>query len=289
METRANYVAVGAFVLACIVGLMVTIIWLAGIQFSQEFVYYQTYLEGSVTGLGKGTTVRYNGIEVGRVEDLAFDPDDPQKTIVTMEVKPGLNIREDSEASIATQGLTGGSFVEISGGTANSPPLTAQPGQRYPVIRAGANAFSQLEESAPKLIAKLNVAADRLNDILSDKNRKDITGILDNLNTLTATFSRRSGDIDKMLKNVSDASNGLKPLIADADKTMGQANATLNKFGKLANDGDALINGPAFSQVPELISDLKRMSVSLTKLSDQLNRQPTKLLFGDRREGYSPK
>ena len=58
---------------------------------------------------------------MGRITDLAFDPADPQRVIVTMQVQPNLNIREDSVASIDSQGLTGGAFVEISGGTANSP------------------------------------------------------------------------------------------------------------------------------------------------------------------------
>ena len=135
METKANYVAVGAFVLACVVGLVVTILWLAGAQYSQEYAYYQTYFKGPVTGLGKGTVTRYNGIDVGRVTDLQFDPNDPQRVIVTMQVQPNLNIREDSVASIDSQGLTGGTFVEISGGTAKSPLLVAKEGQRYPVIR----------------------------------------------------------------------------------------------------------------------------------------------------------
>jgi phospholipid/cholesterol/gamma-HCH transport system substrate-binding protein len=43
METRANYVAVGAFVLACVIGLVVTILWLAGVLYSQEYAYFQTY------------------------------------------------------------------------------------------------------------------------------------------------------------------------------------------------------------------------------------------------------
>src|ERR1700761_5700530 len=136
METKANYVAVGAFVLACVIGLVVTILWLAGAQYSQEYAYYQTYFKGPVTGLGKGTLTRYNGIEVGRVTDLEFDPADPQRVIVTLQVRPGLNIREDSEASIESQGLTGGSYVEISGGTAKSPLLTAREGQRFPIIRS---------------------------------------------------------------------------------------------------------------------------------------------------------
>ena len=58
MENKANYVAVGAFVLACVIGLVVTILWLAGAQYSQEYSYYQTFFKGPVTGLGDGTTRR---------------------------------------------------------------------------------------------------------------------------------------------------------------------------------------------------------------------------------------
>src|ERR1700761_5061114 len=136
METKANYVAVGAFVLACVIGLVVTIMWLAGVQYAQEYSYYQTSFKGPVTGLGKGTITRYNGIDVGRIAELAFDPNDPQSVIVTLQVQPNLKIREDSVASIESQGLTGGTYVEISGGTRTSPLLTARRGQNYPVIRA---------------------------------------------------------------------------------------------------------------------------------------------------------
>ena len=117
METSANYVGVGAFVLVCVIGLVVAIMWLAGVQYSQEYAYYRAYFKGPVTGLGTGTITRFNGIEVGRIKSLAFDPTDPQRVIVTMQVQPDLNIREDSVASIESQGLTGGTYVEISGGT----------------------------------------------------------------------------------------------------------------------------------------------------------------------------
>ena len=72
---------------------------------------------------------------MGRITDLQFDPNDPQSVIVTLQVQPNLNIREDSVASIESQGLTGGTYVEISGGTAKSPLLVAKAGQQYPVIR----------------------------------------------------------------------------------------------------------------------------------------------------------
>jgi phospholipid/cholesterol/gamma-HCH transport system substrate-binding protein len=235
-----------------------------------------------VTGLGKGTTVRYNGIEVGRVDSLAFDPNDPQEVIVTLQVQPGLNIREDSEASIESQGLTGGSYLEIDGGTANSPLLVAQPGQRYPVIKAKASTLQQLEETAPRLVAKLNSAADRINDLLSDQNRKAISGILTNLNTTTLTIAQHSGDIDTTLHSLAVTTSKLSPTLDDI-------NEDIDKLGKLSDDADALVKSPAMSDISDLTGDMKKLLASLTRLSNQLDREPTKLLFGDRRKGYEPK
>ncbi len=289
METKANYVAVGAFVLTCVIGLVVTILWLAGAQYSQEFTYYQAYFNGSVTGLGKGTLTRYNGIEVGRITNLEFDPADPQRVIVTLQVQPGLNIREDSVASIDSQGLTGGSFVEIAGGTSASPLLVAREGQRYPVIRTKPSSFAELQRSAPEVVAKLNVAASRLNDLLNDDNRRAIAHMLANLDETTQVIARRSATIDativnanKAMINLSNLSNKLNPILDHVDLTVA-------KFGKVSDDADAVINGDGVAQISDLIGETRRLVANLTQASDQLNRAPTTLLFGDRRKGYEPK
>jgi len=288
LETKANYVAVGAFVLACVVGLVITIMWLAGAQYSQEWAYYQTYFKGPVTGLGKGTVTRYNGIDVGRVTELKFNPNDPQSVIVTMQVQPNLNIREDSQASIESQGLTGGSYVEISGGTAKSPVLTAKEGQEYPVIRAKQSTLQQLEQSAPEVVAKLNIAVTRLNDVLSDKNRKSLTNVLSNLDETTTAIAKRSADIDATIKNANTATANLRDASANLKPTLDHVDVTVNKFSKVADDADAFLKGDALSQLSSLINEMRRLVTSLTRFSDQLNREPTKLLFGDRRKGYDP-
>ncbi|MEP6828961.1 MAG: MlaD family protein [Rhizomicrobium sp.] len=288
METKANYVAVGAFVLACVVGLVVTIMWLAGAQYSQEYAYYQTYFKGPVTGLGKGTVTRYNGIDVGRVTDLKFNPNDPQSVIVTMQVQPNLNIREDSRASIESQGFTGGSYVEISGGTAKSPTLQAKDDQDYPVILAKQSTLQQLEQSAPEVVAKLNIAVTRLNDVLSDKNRKSLTSVLSNLDETTSAIAKRSADIDATIKNATVATANLRDATAGLKPTLDHVDVTVSKFSKVADDADAFLKGDALSQLSNMIGEIRRLVTSLTRFSDQLNREPTKLLFGDRRKGYDP-
>jgi phospholipid/cholesterol/gamma-HCH transport system substrate-binding protein len=288
METKANYVAVGAFVLICVIGLVVSILWLAGAQYAQEYSYYQAVFKGPVTGLGKGTVTRYNGIDVGRITDLIFDPNDPQSVIVTLQVQPNLNIRDDSVASIDSQGLTGGSFVEISGGNAKSPLLVAKPGQKYPIIRTKQSGLLQLEQSAPEVVAKLNVAASRLNDLLNDNNRRAISHVLANLDETSTLIVKHSGDIDAILKNTNQATANLSQASAKLQPTLDHVDLTVNKFGKVATDADDFINGDGLAQLSDLIADLRRLVGSLNKFSDELNRNPTSLLFGDRRKGYDP-
>lgn len=281
METKANYVVVGGFVLVCILGIVVALLWLAGMQYSQEFEYYQTNFKGPVTGLQKGTAVLYNGIGVGRVDDLSFDPNDPQNVIVILQVKPGLNLRTDSVATIESQGLTGGADVEITGGKASSPLLEPQAGQRYAIIQSNSSGFTELEKSASQLIKKLNVAADRINDVLGDQNRKNIADTLSNLNVTMAALAKGSGDIDTTLKNVATDSYKLGPLISDADTGM-------TKFGQFSQDADDFVKSPALADLSDLTDEMKKLLTSVNKLSDQLGHEPTRLLFGDRRKGYDP-
>jgi len=225
---------------------------------------------------------------VGRIADLHFDPNDPQSVIVLLQVQPNLNIREDSLASIDSQGLTGGAYVEISGGTAKSPLLTAHPGQKYPIIRTKQSGLLQLEQSAPEVVAKLNVAATRINDLLNDSNRRAIAHVLANLDETTEIIARHSADIDGILKNTNEATANLNKASANLQPTLDHVDLTVNKFGKVATDADAFINGDGLAQLSSLIGDLRRLVTNLNKFSDQLNRSPTSLIFGDRRKGYDP-
>jgi phospholipid/cholesterol/gamma-HCH transport system substrate-binding protein len=289
METKANYVAVGAFVLACVIGFVVTVLWLAGVQYSQEYAYYQAFFKGSVTGLGKGTATRYNGIEVGRITDLQFDPKDPQRVIVTMQVQPNLNIREDSVASIESQGFAGAPFVEITGGTAASPVLTAHDDERYPVIKTKPSTFAELQQSAPEVVAKLSTAASRLNDLLNDDNRRAIAHVLANLEETTQVIARRSADIDSAISSANKAMANFNEASAGFKTSLDQVDLTVKKYGKLADDADAFVTGDGLAQLSDLVGEARRLVANLTELTDQLNRAPTKPLFGDRRKGYEPK
>jgi phospholipid/cholesterol/gamma-HCH transport system substrate-binding protein len=292
VETRANYVAVGAFVLICFAAILVALLWLGGSQYTQEFAYYRTYFSGSVTGLGDGTLVRYNGIQVGRVSRVEFDPNNPKRVIVTLQINPELPIHADSLASIASEGLTGGTYVEIDGGSQSSPVLPRTMFGEFPVIRSRPSTLQQIEQSAPQLLAKLNHIADRLDDVLSDKNRQAITQTLGNLREVTGDLAKHSSQFDSILKNLNTASAGINGDLADLHAVLGNAQQVVQRVDRLAQDVDKLssdidtqVNG---AQLDQVLAQTRDTLKSITRLSDQLQREPTRLLFGDRRKGYTP-
>jgi phospholipid/cholesterol/gamma-HCH transport system substrate-binding protein len=285
METKANYVAVGAFVLISMLGLVIALLWLAGAQYREEYAYYRTYFSGSVTGLGKGTTVRYNGIDVGRVSQLDFDPEDPKRVIVTMQMAPSLPIHNDSLASIASEGLTGGSFVEIDGGSKNAPVLAPGPEGEVPVIRSKPSTLQEIEQSAPQLVAKLNHAADRLNDVLSDSNRKAFADTLQHLNKLTGVLDKDSPAIDHALLNISSASDKLNVDLGDLHQVLGHADQATIKIDHVATDLDTQVNS---AQIAQFVTESRALVQSLTVLSNKIGHEPSSIIFGDRRKGYTP-
>ena len=271
METKANYIAVGAFVLVCIVALVVAVLWLVGAQYSQEFAYYETHFTGAVTGLSKGTAVRYNGIEVGRVDDLQFDPKDPRVVIATLQVDPHLTLHNDSVASIESQGLAGGSYVEIAGGTINAGVLKKKRGQKHPVLKTKASSLQQLFQGTPELIGRLNVISARLIILLSDDNLKSISETFANLRDITAAVNKHSPEIENTLTNLSSASRS----VDYAAKSLGQ----------LSLDADRMLTNGG----PQLISETRALIASLTRLSNKLEREPNRIIFSDKNEGYKPR
>jgi len=292
METKANYVAVGVFVIVVLSGLVVALLWLGGSQYTKEFAYYTTYFSGSVSGLGDGTLVRYNGIKVGLVSKVEFDPRNPKSVIVSLQIDPDLPIHGDSVASIASEGLTGGSYVEIDGGSQNAPALPRTMFAPYPVIRSKQSTLQQLEQSAPQILAKINGIADRLNDVLSVHNRQAFAQTLSNLRDVSAVLARRSADVDATLKNLNTASGGINRDLGDLHNVLGSAQETTKKIDRLSDDVDKL-SGDLDAQVnngrlDQLLGQARELVASLTHLSNELQHEPTRLIFGDRRKGYTP-
>lgn len=313
MEPRANYVAVGAFVLIVLAGIFVAGLWLARVQFQTAYKYYETDVPGPVTGLGVGALVRLNGIEVGRVTRIEQDPRNPELVRVILEVRNSVEVRADSVASLESLGLTGVEYVEISGGTINSPQLVAASGQEYPIIASRESSLQRVFNNAPELLARLLVITDRISSLLDEKNRQAITDTLANVRDTTADFKNHTRDIDqliadggKTMHNLAAASTSLEDMASKLDRTSDKAdrlataaNDAIHQAIKLATDLDGIVLAAKpgvrdlttndFDQLSALLADARRLIISLDRVSAELERDPGGFLFGERRTGYTPK
>ena len=88
MEKNANYALVGLSSLILFVGLVIFVVWLARLSFSQEYDLYDIVFQGPVRGLSQGGEVHFNGIKVGEVTKIALDRTNPSRVIARARVTP---------------------------------------------------------------------------------------------------------------------------------------------------------------------------------------------------------
>ncbi len=290
METKVSYTIVGIFVLILGIALIAGVIWLgAGMQYRKSYSDYLVYMNESVAGLNLNAPVRYKGVEVGRVKDISIAQTRQESVRLLLEIEKGIVIRENTVATLRSQGLTGLATIELSGGGEKSPVLKAKDGEKYPVIRSAPSLMSRLDTSITPILANLNVSIERLNETLNAKNRADLSKILSGLSKLSDTLARRSGDIDaglksasKMLSNGEEASQSLPELVA----RIGKAADALDKMAKDASKSSMAARN-AIEGVDATIPDLKALmgqlrdlSSSLTRLTDEIERNPSVLVYG---------
>lgn len=316
METNPRYLLVGSFVLVLLAGLVVVVMWLARFEFRESANYYDIYFTGSVTGLNGGSVVRENGISVGRVTEIRLDPLDPTRVRVTVQVNGRAEIRSDAVASLETQGLTGAAFINITGGSRGAPTLEREPGQRYPVIASEPSGLQRVVTSAPEALARLIALTDELKDVLNEHNRQSITETLDNLRQLTAAMAKHSSEIDSALSDGTAALHDLRDTLdsahailvslnamiapkGDMAAAIRSVNATSRKFAATADQINALLDadGPDLNrflrqepgQIQQLISQTQTLVAQLNRIADEIERNPSSLIYGDQRQGYRPR
>src|SRR6266850_2525070 len=313
METRAHYVAVGAFVLAVIFLAFVAVLWLGRSEFAQDTKRYYIYFRGSVAGLNKGSQVQYNGIPVGRVIDIRVDPHNLAQIQVTVEIDTSIvNIKSDAEAFLETNILNGIATVQIRGGTQEASDLVPRPGHKYAVITAGRSTLDEVKASLPELVADLKAVAHRLNDLLDEENRRAVSETLQNVRSITGALVEPSKEVADVVNNANKAVIELRSFFRNIEQSYVEKGGLKDQLSQTLGDADRLAknlidasrqiqlliqeNRPGIrdfthntlNQHGDLVTDLQRFVASMTRFASELERNPPKLLFGDRREGYRP-
>jgi len=235
MERNANYALVGLASVIIGIGLIVFIVWLAGSRFSHAFDEYDIVFEGPVRGLSQGGEVHFNGIKVGEVSKISLDKRNPQLVIVRAKVTSDIPIRQDSYAGLEPQGITGVNYIQISAGSANRPLLKdTVPDGVVPKLTGRRDALSDLLAGGGFIVQRTVEALDRVNRIFSDENIKSLSATVGNVEAMTAELRKRDS------------------IIADAQKTLKDADLAVLQIRDLAKSSDGLVNGDAKRAVAKL-------------------------------------
>ncbi len=308
METKANYVLIGAFTLVVGLALLAFGLWAAKYSSDRTWTEYRVVFREAVTGLSVGSPVQYNGIAVGSITELNLVPDDPRQVVARIRLNSNTPVKTDTRAKLAITSLTGPSIIQLSGGTPQAAALTSVNSDPAPIIPTTPSALQNITDVANRIV-------ERMDQVLSDRNVASINATLGNLESISSGLADRDQGTQALLLSARDAARSLDvtlkttngtierldqnlvqqlPTIlaklettltkldsaaGSADSILGENRAAINSF---ANDGLAQL-GPTLTELRGLIRDLRRVS-------DRLDNNPARYLLGrDAPKEFEPK
>lgn len=266
METKANYLMIGGFVLGVLALAFIFVFWMS--NFGGGGKRYYIVFESSVAGLTTGSSVGFNGIRVGEVQSFALDPQDARKVQVLVSLREDTPVRENSHASIQSMGLTGGSGIQITPGTPDSPFLVATAENPIPVIEADPGSGQGVFEAGSAALNNANVFISKLNAMLDD-NEKAIETTLTNVEQFTTMMNAKKDDIGQTITDVGEGAKSFKSLSSKLEVSLGEnvdgltreARASLQEFGNFMREG-------------------RRAAVTLNRILEKLEADPRGFLLG---------
>lgn len=302
VETRAHYVVIGFFTVIIFSGMLLFSLWLNKANSNNDFHYYDIVFNESVNGLSKGSPVQYMGIQVGEVMSLNLDTENLSKVWARVRINASVPIKQDTQAVLATRGITGSSYIQLSKGSLNSADLQSTE-EHVAVIIATPSALSKIIDHGEGLMTNINNAISQLNKVLSEDNIAHFNNTLKNIDQITSTVSAHNNDINEILFNLTEASRQIKEITVTVNQQGSQlftkTNSLLTAIEKsnalvsslLKNNYGSINNGlQSLNRIEPILNDLHSTLRRLNNITRKLEENPTNfLLEREKREEYIPK
>jgi len=248
-------------------------------------------------------------------------PEDPRIVVAHIRIRADAPVREDTVARLALTGLTGIAFIQLSGGSPDSPRLQAQAGQRLPLIRSEASALQKIMSSSEDLATTASELLLRLRDLLSDENAERISSTLGHVDDFTQAMAAERERIADLITGASLASERLTQVLTRVDATVEHIDRsvarvdssliealpqithdlsqTLQQMEALTRRADAMLadnedalasfGSEGLSQLGPTLQELRTLIRDLGRLSGRIESNPARfLLGGDQPEEYEP-
>ena len=297
METRSNHILVGSVVLAMLAGLLIFIVWLAGLS-NKSTKCFDVYFAQGVGGLNKGSTVSFSGVPVGQIKQISLLPERPEFVWVRIDVDDETPVLQGTTAQIKGVGFTGVSEIQLDGAVKGSRPISQVGPQGCPVIPASSGGLGALLNSAPELIDRIQRLTERLTELLSDKNQNAISDILENVDRTTKVLADRAPDLADAIADariaarnagvaaqrvaiLTDNTNRLiveegRPAAQDLRRAIAGVERATGNLDAMIADARPGVQNLTKSTLPEanrLVRDLRELTTSLQGFSERLEQE----------------
>ncbi len=293
MENKSHALMAGLFTIVLLIAAVLIGLWLN--RDRVEWVPYQIATKLSIPGLNPQADVRYRGLDVGKVDDITFDPQVVGQILVHISVRPDTPITQSTFATLGYQGVTGIAYVQLDDD--GSRPVRVQSSkQRIARIEMRPSVFDQLQSRGLAILKQTEEVTRRINSMLDPENRKAIMAAFDN--------------VSKAATEIETIPRRLEPALAKLPALETQAQQTLNSLDTLSRNASALtgsLNGLSTKlQTPggpidtftasadrlgsvadklehdtlPLASDVRSSIRALNRTLNTLNERPQSVLFG---------
>jgi phospholipid/cholesterol/gamma-HCH transport system substrate-binding protein len=290
MENRSHALMTGVFTIALLVAAVLAGIWLN--RDRRETLPFEIVTTQSIPGLNPQATVRYRGLEVGRVDDIIFDPRATGQILIKLAVDTNTPVTTTTFASLGYQGVTGIAFLQLDDDRTGSPLLQSAPNRvaRIP-LRPGL--LDEIEKRGLAILEKTERITTNLDKLMSPENQQTIIGAFDNIGKAAAAY----GELPKHLEPTLDK---LPALAVKLDQAAASTNSMVRNYDNLATELQAP-NGPikrltsAIGSLEGVTTDLEMQTLPhLTAMTDEakaslravkrtansLSARPQSILFG---------
>ena len=274
METKANYILIGAATVVGVVLMLLFAMWMANSEFSRGYNEYDIVFADPVRGLADGGEVRFNGIKVGEVRSLRIDPDNTNRVIARIRVSSDVPVRQDSDARLEPIGLTGVTLVQLSAGSPTAPLLQRGFGGPPPRIQGHGSQIDIILERSEDIVLRASEAMAAVRDLLTDENIARVTHIIENLESVSHQLADQRGVISqggRAAASVTRAADNVTALTAQTQRDL----SDLQDIMRNLRTASASVSGETLPEINRAAEQLARASAAINDVARNLQDNPS--------------
>lgn len=276
METKANFIFVGAAAVLGAALLMLFAMWLAGSEYRRGYNEYDIVFADPVRGLAEGGEVRFNGIKVGEVQDLRIDTTNTNRVIARVRVAAEVPVRTDSEARLEPIGLTGVTLIQLSAGSTDAELLRSTFGGPTPRINGYGSQIDVIVARSEGIVRRAGEAIAAVRDLLTPENIERVSRILANLDTVSAQLADRNSVITRSGEAAGAMTQAATEIAALAHQTQLELDELDEAIAEVRNAA-SVASGETLPELALAAEEIRRASAAIGRVAENLEENPSVL------------